>query len=312
MTERGVVISSTVSVAPGRFTFKGGVDAQELKRLTLYWERIAYATIGSIGPNLDAQPDLQFLHRHGILSIEQVNMRVEGIQFPPDAGGGTMGGLPLKYYRDVQLDAQMYLADVKTQAGGVWAVAQFGEDLTLSRLQAQAKNLWEFKLYQCFPVPGPDASIQDILEFKEKHGRQFSELQFAVEEMRTSILTSSDPQRQFNICSEKIAFAVSEITRSLERAKLPFLLETLKAFFTARESYLLSASLGALGAAGLSAPLGLGAAAGVALNAGLSLASHVVAGGNKIPEGLKNFAYVYQAKKMFGRNESSNASGNET
>lgn len=294
MSKRGVVVSPTISNSQG-FHFSGEIDVDQLKRLLLYWDSLSYMAMGGVGPNLKTLPDLDFLHREGVLNV--LHIPVPHDLIPADeVKGSSIGGVPVALYKDVQLEAQMRLAKELTAKGVIHTVAQFGDELELSRLHAVPGKVFEFKMYECLPTPGPDTSFQDVLEFRGKHAAELSQLRFALDRMRTEVVVSDDPERTFRECSERVAFSVNEIGNSMRKAKMPFGLETVKSLIEAQESYLLVAALNALGLQGLTSPISIPAAT-VAVGASISLVQKLKSGARKIPESLQDYAYVFRAKR---------------
>ena len=56
------------------------LDGIEIRRNLLYWDNIAYAFPNGLGkPNLDAMPDLKYLHDHKLLTLEDISVLTEEI-----------------------------------------------------------------------------------------------------------------------------------------------------------------------------------------------------------------------------------------
>lgn len=301
MGSRGVVIGTSVTSQSDRIEVNGVLDQGHLKRLLLYWDYLCHASVNGLGPNVSGMSDVAFLEQEGIFSVEPVTLQIDKIVPPARMSGPGVVGIPFDYLAEVQLHAQLELANIKAQQGTtLWSVAQMGDSLQLPKQPAgQQETLIEFSLVNCLPVPSAATPIQDILEFRSKYSQELLGFRLALEEIRNTVRADDDPRRALLVAKERIEYSVQQISHSLDRSNLPFHFETVKSFLDATPGWPMLLALGSLGISGIESPLTWGALAGAAISPAIGLAVRYQNGVKKIPDSLTDFAYVYRAQKAF-------------
>ncbi|MGX5805236.1 DUF6236 family protein [Bradyrhizobium sp. Arg314] len=242
---RGLVVSPPIRVDGGSvYLASSGLDPQEMRSNLLFWDRLDFPAQNMIAFGLDA--DAQFLKSAGVLQRTVVGI-----------SGGSMGDV----LRAAHVGAFRLL---DKNEPGQWSIATGERSLSFASNDIDEGRGVLVKLYNAIPVPNKDASLVDILEFREKRRSELLALRHHLESVYQRVIAAGDGPLAWNTEVEQLQKAVADHLKAGREAPFKLRLADISASLN-----LISIGAGALSAYWMGLPLIPGMIAGAA--AGLSL-----------------------------------------
>ncbi|WP_156885206.1 DUF6236 family protein [Acidihalobacter ferrooxydans] len=291
---KGIIVSHTIERAGTNLSISGGIDPAILKKHLLYWDSIVYPIVNGFGPNLNVLPDLAYLESEGILRLENVTINPVGI-IPGCTNENNV--VPMQFMPDLLAYGQIQLAKEKLTREEIWNIAQVGEALSFSSQNNNNKIIFELRLLEGLPVPDPDVSFDDVVNFRISHANELNNLRKALENFRTKIIESSEPERTLVILKQELYDSILNIESSLRKHKIKHFFDALSVYLNVSTNQLATMSLGAFFAHYAGMPRDLGAIAGMGFNAILKSVEREVRGAGMLPKEINDYMYLYTAKK---------------
>lgn len=207
---RGLIISSPVKVDDkGVMEIAAGLDPQDLRSSLLYWDRLAWPTGAiSFGPNQDAT----YLLDAGILTMPSYRV------------GGRDAELVLR----PQLLA---LAELNQSQPGVWSLGQSENSVIMSSGAGVEGSGTLLSLLRSLPVPSNEASLAEILEFKQRRRDELLAFRTHLEAMVKEIESASDSSAALQAQLKRLDEACATLIATSREWQIPFKMSDLKVSF---------------------------------------------------------------------------------
>ncbi|RWK19808.1 MAG: hypothetical protein EOR43_23070 [Mesorhizobium sp.] len=242
---RGLVVSPPIQIdGESVFVRSGDLDPQEVRSNLLFWDKLDFPTQSLIGFGLGA--DSQFLENAGVL--QRTNVHV-----PSGSAGNILRAAHVGAFR---------LLDQKEP--GQWSIATGERSISFSSNDIDEGRGVLVKLYNAIPVPNEDASLVDILEFRERRRSELLALRHHLEDVYQRVISAGDGPLAWNTEVEQLQIAIADHVKAGREAPFKFRLADIGASLN-----LVPIGVGALSAYSMGLPLIPGIVAGAA--AGLSL-----------------------------------------
>jgi len=298
---RGIVIGNRIDTTHG-FSMMGAVEIQDVLRWLLYWDRITYTGVGFRGASIAGNhpQDVSFLEEEGIFNTEIVDLQtLDQIPTPTSTALNfaehEIWGLKPEEFAVAYAAARLELSKQLTErTGDIWTFGQAGGEHLLLPGIDKRKELIDVELFNCLPVPVEGTSFEDILEFKHRYPGELDELRRALDHLREKILSSLDERRVIDAAIHQIETAISDIRAALQSTGIQSMSETI-ALYTHNPAVGFWTALGGVAAAAKGFPMEVGLAAGIAVPTVCRFLRRVIAGGQNLPGGNSEFAYVFEA-----------------
>ncbi|WP_206539881.1 DUF6236 family protein [Rheinheimera mesophila] len=148
--ERGIIITPNYKVLDGGgLRLAGGVEAVNLRKYLLFWDKIDYPVNNMI--HIGGGPDIEFLIQEGIATSTEVRFqRMEAHE----------NGL-------LFLASQMVAFEQNNQSKDKeWSIAQPTERLIVPQEYSKRQGCLEFELYNAVQIPTADVPLPEVVEFK--------------------------------------------------------------------------------------------------------------------------------------------------
>jgi len=300
---RGIVIGQRIAAGHGSFQGQGAVQIQDVLRWLLYWDKITYAGVEFQGATIygNTPQDVLFLENEGIFTTEFVDLQtLDQITQPTSTGmsfddGIKIWGLTPIEFAVASAAARLELSkQLSESTGDIWSIGQAGGEQLLLPGTNKSKELIDVQLVNCLPVPEVGTSFEDILEFKHRYPGELDELRLAFDRLREKILSSSDERRVIDAAIRQIETAISDIRAALQGTGIQAMSETI-ALYIHNPALGFWTALGGAAAAAKGYPVEVGLAGGIAVPTVCRFLRRVIAGGQNLPGGNSDFAYVFEA-----------------
>ena len=279
MLEKGIVISPDFTFDGRNLQFKG-LSGQTMRQCLLYWDKVEFPTSNLI--NIGTGPDLHFLIDSGVL--QRTDIRLDN--FVGNIGYGVI---------DTQIEAFKRLNE---QEPGQWSLAQSSNQICLSQAQLEERQLLEFELHNCMPIPTSDVPYEDILEFKLQRQDEYVAFKELAGELYLEIVNSNDIPRTKNHVMNRLQQSIKDIDAVSSES---FAKRIYKSFSIG----LNPANMAVQGMAGIGAatlfgmPVELGAAAGSVMGSmNFNLSNQAIPAA--VQQNQKGLTYLLQAHSELG------------
>jgi len=198
--KRGLIIGSPteVDLDRNRVKFRAGIDPQELRFATLYWDRLVWPSSRAIF--IGGGPDEDYLQRVGILSR------------PDHTFYGVMADTVARSYI-----AAFQALDEKEP--GQWSVSLgentlkiFGGTLADAPAFSPASNL-QVDLIRAIPVPDKDVPLAEVLEFKRKRRDELELLREELDKLKDFVKSAHEQGAALEKAKQEIDRACADAIR---------------------------------------------------------------------------------------------------
>lgn len=289
MQKRGIIL--THQMDPTTRYFSGNIDPSELRKHLLYWDFIDFPTVNWLGANLEAQPEAKLLKEQGFLFQSSVN---NPKLYPLNGGINNMD--PFKT-ADMLLKGQFLLYKEYIKKDILCSLSQYNVNLE-TPLDFQEKiSVLEMEMINCLPYPTEEIQIAEILEFKEKRKDELLNLRSKMDEIYQIAIIDIQNLRTRNITIDKFKKSILDINKLFDENKFKRKFFNFKVLLKIQyklfSGYLVGTELASIA----NFPIIESGIIGASLAAILNINPKEILGPNDIPDNLKDFAYLYQAKK---------------
>lgn len=256
-----------------------------LRHALLYWDKIDFPqnNIIHVGSG-----DIEFLKQAGAAQTTQIRM----------TGGGDMAAL----YVAAQFAAFHHLND---KSPNMWTLGQHARDFNGISSEITRAQLAEIEINGVLPTPPNDTPLAEILEFKDKRRDEFRTLRIAIDEIYDEVIKSAQLPRAESAAIHRLQSVIADIRACVDPTWLDRVKSSIKFDFSL-PSAITSGAGGLYVGQTVSAAFGVpgleyvGAAAGAATSA-IKFESKLGSVLKNLPEGSRNFAYLYHVEKEFPR-----------
>lgn len=279
MALRGLVVTPrfTWDGAALHFPRRVDLDALDLRRYLLYWDRIDFPDNNLIGSA--SSPDVEFLNNAGVLTRTRVQV----------SGSGNIGlGYVLAQFAAFQ--------QLNQREPGQWSLGQTATSWYIpTEARAFETRAVEIELYAALPVPSDAVALADILEFRERRRAERLALRAAMDDLYSQIQKDRDIPRAKTAALDHIERSLMELDRVVSETWTSRLRTSAKVELNVRD-LAVSAVAGAKFATTLGLPPAVGALAAAAAASIRVDVRQLWA--PRLPESLSDFAYVYLQREL--------------
>lgn len=256
-----------------------------LRHALLYWDKIDFPQNNIIHVG---SADIDFLKQAGAAQTTQIRM--------------TSSGEGAALYVAAQFAAFHLLND---KSPNMWTLGQHARDFNGMSSEITRAQLAEIEINGVLPTPPNDTPLAEILNFKEKRRDEFRTLRIAVDEIYDDVLRSAHLPRAESAAIHRLQSVIADIRACVDPTWLDRAQSSAKFEFSLPSAIAagwVGLELGQSASAAFGIP-GLeyvGAAVGAATSA-IKFEAKLGSVLRTLPDGSKNFAYLYHVQKEFGR-----------
>jgi len=251
--ERGLVISSPITIESGSFRGGGGLDPQELRFSLLFWDKLDFPTNNLIHIS-DQTAD--FLQQTGMLKRTRVQVVGQG-----DIAQAFLAA-HLHAFRKLDRDEP-----------SVWSLGTGNNSVSFPERELEDGRGVLVRLYDAIPVPEKDVPLQDILEFRAKRRDELLALRYHLDSIYQRIIAAGDGQLALQSEIGALEKSIADYVKVAKGSSFPFINMSFAANLNVPAA--VAASLAAFTAGFSTIPALLaGAAAGIGFGPSASLKNH--------------------------------------
>jgi hypothetical protein len=173
---------------------------------------------------------------------------------------------------------------------GRWSLGLAGNIYCDPRPGVVDRQAIEMELYGSLPAPPGDVSIQDILEFKERRAAELLDLRQSLDDLYQQIIAAADVPRAKDTAIIRLETAIQSLQRVASESWARTLLRSLKIELKIPELVTVSAAAAAAASTFSISPWIAGT---IAAASSLVKFEKTAIRGGKLPEGLKEYAYLF-------------------
>jgi hypothetical protein len=202
--ERGIIITPDYKVLDGGgLQLAGGVEAVNLRKYLLFWDKIDYPVNNMI--HIGGGPDIEFLIQEGIATSTEVRFqKMEAHE----------NGL-------LFIASQMVAFERKNKSEDKeWSIAQPTERLIVPHEYSKRQGCLEFELYNAVQIPAADVPLQDVVEFKTRRKSELLALRDSMDSIVDQIMSSQDIPKRKNKALNKLHRDLNDFNRVMKETKL--------------------------------------------------------------------------------------------
>lgn len=275
--ERGIIITPNYKVLDGGgLQLVGGVEAVNLRKYLLFWDRIDYPVNNMI--HIEGGPDIEFLIQEGIATSTEVRFQ----RMEADENG-------LLFFA-----SQMVAFEQNNKAEDKeWSIAQPTQRLIVPQEYSKRQGCLEFELYNAVQIPTADVPLSEVVEFKIRRNAELLALRDSMDSIVDQIMSAQDIPKRKNKALNKLHRDLNDFNRVMKETKFQRVKRSLTSVAT--DPWFGVAGAGALVkdylpenyqpyVQGLNVAA-LGACA-------LKFAYHELSVGKSIPDNFRHFAYL--------------------
>lgn len=280
---RGIVAGPAVkSLGNGSiFIENSGIDPTKLRQYLLYWDRIEYPT--NRGFNFTSK-EVEFLSSTGVLQRTEIPFALlankDGIMTQDDA---------------LLKSPQLAFNFNNAKEQGMWSMTQPNQSLHLTPELSEEHRSVEIELVDSLPLPDLSVPLEKILEFKEKRKDELGAFRSYLDSLYLEVINSKDIPRSRIKAIEDLQRGIVDLHKVMGESKIKQLVGSMKVELNVRGIIF---AAGALGYLHTQYDLPLFLSVPLAASAGmLNFDVKPVMQPKKIPENLKDYAYLFYAEK---------------
>lgn len=201
MSGKGIIVQPGLDIQEHKsLKYLGTVHPNKLKNYLLYWDRIDIPTSSLMEYSTPSHE--RFLEDHGVLVH---TFHDNGETFLPKTDITSL---------------EYAISQRNKENPGQWSLAT--TVVSDKYIQEDTKKLvgnglLEMKLHEALPIPSPDASFQDILEFKKQRKDELDELHMYLDRLYRNILSSPDTDRGIYTSTQELKRCVEQFKKSSDR-----------------------------------------------------------------------------------------------
>tara|TARA_R110000824_G_scaffold158473_5_gene332356 strand:+ start:2578 stop:3432 length:855 start_codon:yes stop_codon:yes gene_type:complete len=201
--ERGIIITPNYKILDsGGLQLAGGVEAVNLRKYLLFWDKIDYPVNNMI--HVGGGPDIDFLIQEGIATSSEVRFqKMEAYE----------NGLLFLATQMVAFEQNNKSEDKE------WSIAQPTERLIVPQEYATTQGCLEFELYDAVQIPTADVPLQDVVEFKIRRNAELLALRDSMDSIVDQIMSSQDIPKRKNKALNKLHRDLNDFNRVMKETK---------------------------------------------------------------------------------------------
>lgn len=299
MEERGIIMTHKMGFNPiGQLFFKDSITPDDVRKNLLYWDFIDFPRTS------DMKVDLR-TNEENILLIEQGFIKQTDLYAAKAPAPGTIVQFEVHKICENAILGQLELLNEYASQGLRCAVSQHYIDQRLLDFYVpksiqKARPIIEFELINCLPYPSIDTKIADVLEFKDRRKDELIQLRQALENLNTTATKNPDKLKDKNLIQE-LEEKIRDVDTVLKENKFnifttptKILVDIPKEIVKDFKSIFTDISITtALGFPIDSKEFLMVTGARAIINT----TAKTLLGPKQLPENIKDFAYIYHAKK---------------
>lgn len=274
---RGIVISPIKILGKTAFSAGGQLESN-LRNYILYWDKIDIPQNNLIA--FGNSPEVDFLKSAGVVQQTRVEIAMSG-----------------EMNRLYMLGQLKVFEENNRIEKGKWSLGQENISLVLPEEFTTRTRSIELDLYNRLPIPTTLVSFHDILHYKFKRKDELTAFRALMDEFYLTIINSADSERSVEVASNRVIVAMSEIERTMNESKISKFKKGIKVSLDIPGA-IKAAGIGGLVTGALTSDVVYGAFIGGAsklFNIDISETMQP----RKIPDNLKDYAYLYYANKGY-------------
>ncbi|WP_162685526.1 DUF6236 family protein [Roseovarius amoyensis] len=223
---RGILLSAPI-VYDGKVILakSSSVDPAELRRATLFWDRLVWpdSKIISLGSN----DDEKLLEAEGLLT------RPRPIRHNDAAGIGNMQAvirLTESYDITIEIEQAKHFVqqhvdefiDLERDEPGQWTLSQGDDSFVMKNDNFIAGRGQLVTLVRSIPLPGPDYPLHDLLEFKQKRSDEIVALTHELDKFFSQIANAKDTHFEMSRLLRVVDKQCSDMIKVAKESKRKF------------------------------------------------------------------------------------------
>lgn len=253
------------------------IDPIKLRQYLLFWDKIDFPCNNILYCELNKEEE--FLQKAGILQRSSLN------NLPNE----------LINMEKLMLDMQINAFEINNRKENeIWSLAQPNKQIVLPSNKSVRSEILHLDICNSIPIPDKSVNLEKILEFKEKRYNELLEYRYHMDNVYLELLKSPDIDISKSVAIRNMQNKLIDITRVMDESLIRRMSGSIKielditSLVVAGVSGLMAGSFVGFPKAGTL--LGL---AGSAIKTSLEISFKP----KKIPENLKDYAYLYYAQK---------------
>ncbi|MGM0582828.1 MAG: DUF6236 family protein [Bacteroidota bacterium] len=278
MSERGIIVVPPFEINGPQLSTKGPITPESLRQYLLYWDKIEWPSNNIIEIGGES-PETKFLKEERILQRTK-------IQFSSFSGNLGFALLTAQ---------EAAFRSLNKNEPGCWALAQPTHCLSLPKDLTQNMRTVEVELYSSIPVPVPEVSLDDILNFKHLRKDELLAFRLAMDELYEKVISSEDIPRAKLRAIESVEKTLLDLNKVFSETWKDKLLSSVKVEL----NFPNIATNAAIGL-GVGSYFGLSPALSAAIgatSAALKFDFKISQQSFEIPSKLRDFAYLHKIEK---------------
>ncbi|MFC3854065.1 DUF6236 family protein [Salinispirillum marinum] len=201
--ERGIIITPNYRMLDGGgLQLAGGVEAVNLRKYLLFWDKIDYPVNNMI--HVGGGPDIEFLIQEGIATSTEVRFqRMEAHE----------NGLLFIASQMVAFEQNNKVKDKE------WSIAQPTQRLIVPQEYSKRQGCLEFELYDAVQIPAAVVPLPEVVEFKMRRNAELLALRDSMDSIVDQIMSSQDIPKRKNKALNKLHRDLNDFNRVMKETK---------------------------------------------------------------------------------------------
>lgn len=275
---RGIVVTNEFEAKGSNINIiSSSIDSVKLRQYLLFWDRIDFPCNNLLYCGLNEEEE--YLEKVGILQRTSLN------EFP----NGLIN------MEKLMLDMQMNAFETNNcKENEIWSLAQPNKNIVLPDNKSVRSATLHLDIFNSIPIPHNSVDLDKILNFKEKRYAELLEYRYCMDNVYLELLKSPDIDISKSIAIRNMQKKIIELNKIMDESLIKRILGSIKVELdiTSLVVYGISGLItgSAIGFPEVGTLLGLAGSA-------IKVSSDVSLKPRKIPENLKDYAYLYYAQK---------------
>lgn len=275
---RGIIVTNEFEANGSNMKMiSSSIDPVKLRQYLLFWDRIDFPCNNALYCGLNEEEE--YLEKVGILQRTSLN--------------GFPNGLI--NMEKLMLDMQMNAFEINNcKENEIWSLAQSNKDIVLPDNKSVRSATLHLDIFNSIPIPHNSVALDKILNFKEKRYAELLEYRYYMDNVYLELLKSPDIDISKSIAIRNMQNKLIELNKVMDESLIRRILGSIKVELDIT-SLVFGGTSGFMTGSAIGFPEA-GALLGLASSA-IKVSSDVSLKPKKIPENLKDYAYLYYAQK---------------
>lgn len=295
--KRGVVVGPTFIPSDGsqkgyHGDLKYKLELDSLRFALLFWDIIDYSALENfmmrdsfLGPS---NPELDLLKLEGLAVNEK----------PPAGLDVELAGRGL-YIQEIPLYSQLAsLVHLNKSDDCEWSLFQTQPEVYIPKEASIVRATTEFSLFNLLPIPASNVPLDDVLRFREKRQPELLALRDVIDSFTARICSAENSFKEAEKVKSTLERELENYSKVVQELDQNVVFKSITKVAT-DDFVALSGLLGALSTmfTGIPASIPSMLTLGAGVAASVKLAIKETPTCNKLPDSLKNYAYLLSAQK---------------